>query len=389
MSLFDKIFGRDKDLEPRLQEAKWFRLLDGYRPVFRSWNGELYESELIRAAIDARARHISKLDVKIQGTAKPTLQSYMKLGPNQFQSWSQMLYRLSTILDMQNTAIIVPIIDKDGTTTGIMPVVYKECKVVEYKGEPWIRMKFYNDDAVAIELKRVGIMTKYQYKNDLFGESNKALGPTMDLLSIQNQGIEEGVKSAASYKFMATLSNFTNELDLKKERERFTENNLRQGGGVLLWPNTYKDIKQIEAKPFIADADQVKLINENVYNYFGVNEEILQNKAIGDAWSAFYEGAIEPFSIQLSEVLTRMLFTERERQQGTYVMATSNRLQYMSNTDKLNVSAQMIDRGLMSLNEAREIWQLPPVEGGDVRIIRGEYYNADEKTQTEESTNEQ
>lgn len=381
MGLFDKLFGRDKELEPTLREEKYFRLLNGYRPVFHSWSGELYESELVRAAIDARARHISKLDITIQGTAKPVLQNYLKLGPNQFQSYSQMLYRLSTILDMTNTAIIVPIIDKDGTTTGIMPVVYKECEVVEYKKEPWLRLKFYNDQTVAIELRRCGVMTKYQYKNDLFGESNKALKPTMDLLTIQNQGIEEGVKSAASYKFMATLGNFANETDLAKERERFTEQNLRKGGGVLLWPNTYKDIKQIETKPYVADAEQVRLINENVYNYFGVNEDILQNKAIGDSWSAFYEGAIEPFAIQLSEVLTKMLFSQRERELGTYVMATSNRLQYMSNTDKLNVSAQLLDRGLLTLNEAREIWQLPAVEGGDMRIIRGEYYGADDKLQ--------
>ena len=76
-----------------------------------------------------------------------------------------------------------------------------------------------------------------------------------------------------------------------------------------------------------------------------------------------------------------MLFTLREQSQGNRVMATANRLQYLSNTEKLNVSAQMLDRGLLTLNEAREIWNLTPVDGGDVRIIRGEYYNADEKTQ--------
>jgi len=378
MGLFEKLFGRDKDLEPTPRDEKFFKLLNGYRPVFRSWSGELYESELIRAAIDARARHVSKLDVTVQGTAKPALQNYLRLGPNQFQTWSQMLYRLSTILDMRNTAIIVPIIDKDGSTTGIMPVLYKEAETVEYKGDVWLRLRFYNGDNVAIELYRVGIMTKYQYKNDLFGEDNKALKPTMELLNIQNQGIEEGVKNSASYRFMATLGNFANEEDLVKERERFTENNLKKGdGGVLLWPNTYKDIKQIESKPFVADADQIKLINENVYNYFGVNQDILQNKAIGDSWSAFYEGAIEPFSIQLSEVLTKMLFSQRERELGTYVMATANRLQYMSNSDKLNVSAQMADRGLMTRNEIRQIWNLPPLpaEVGDTLPVRGEYYN--------------
>ena len=110
-----------------------------------------------------------------------------------------------------------------------------------------------------------------------------------------------------------------------------------------------------------------------------VNEDILTNKAYGDAWTAFYEGAIEPFALQFSEVMTKMLYTLREQSQGNLVMATANRLQYLSNSEKLNVSSQMLDRGIMSINDVREIWNLPPVEGGDARIIRGEYYNADEK----------
>ena len=204
----------------------------------------------------------------------------------------------------------------------------------------------------------------------------------MQLLHIQNQGIEEGVKSAATYRFMAQLNNFATPEDLANERKRFSEENFAKdsdGGGVLLWPNTYTNIQQIKASPFTADAEQMKLIKDNVFEYFGVNEEVLQNKAFGDAWSAFYEGSIEPFAIQFSDVMTRMLFTLREQSEGNSVMATANRLQYMANKDKLDVSAQLLDRGIMSINDVREIWNLPPVEGGDVRIIRGEYYNADGK----------
>ena len=116
MGLFDFIFPKKKD-QPTLA-AETFRLLSGYNPVWRSWGGQLYESELIRAAIDAKARHISKLDIVVNGTAKPGLQSKLKLGPNQWQTWSQFLYRLSTILDMQNTAIIVPVVDHFGDFPG-------------------------------------------------------------------------------------------------------------------------------------------------------------------------------------------------------------------------------------------------------------------------------
>lgn len=383
MSLFEKIFG-NRPKEGRYEEA--FKMLNGYTPRFHSWGGEVYEMELIRSAINARATHISKLQVEMKGAARPALQAKMKHAPNEFQTWSQFLYRLSTILDVHNTAFICPIYDVYGEPSGIYAPLPQKCEIVQYGNVPYLRYTFSNQERAAIELSYCGIMTKYQYKSDFMGESNHALFPTIDLINIQNQGIEEGVKSAATYRFMAKLSNFAKEEDLAKERKRFTAKNFSreaEAGGLLLFPNTYSDIKQIDVKPWVVDAEQMNVIRSNVFEYFGVNEDILQNKAFGDAWSAFYEGAIEPFSVQFSEVMTKMLFTLREQTQGNMVIATSNRLQYLSNKDKLNVSAQMLDRGIMSINDVREIWNLPPVEGGDVRIIRGEYYDAEEKVNGE------
>ena len=388
MGLFDFLF---KNRPKPVGEYKGeFKMLNPYRPNFTSVNGNIYESELIRAAINARATHVSKLRVEMLGTARPALQNKMKHGPNQLQTWSQFMYRLSTILDVHNTAFIVPIYDKYGEPSGVFTPLPRKCEIVQYGSKPYLRYEFTWGDKASIELEYCGVMTKFQYSHDIFGESNKAMMPTIDLIHIVDQGIEEGVKSAATYRFMAQVSNFTKAEDLAKERIRFSEENFSreaEGGGLLLFPNTYKDIKQIEVKPWVVDADQMKVINKAVYEYFGVNEDILTNKAYGDAWSAFYEGAIEPFAIQFSEVMTKMFFTLREQSTGNMVMATANRMQYLSNQDKLNVSAQLLDRGIMSINDAREIWNLPPVDGGDTRIIRGEYYSADEKV-TEQDNGE-
>lgn len=374
MGLLQRLFG--KQPEP-IRVDGIYRLLDGYVPHFRTWGGQIYESELVRAAIDAKARHFSKLAVTIQGSAKPHLQSLLKRAPNEFQTWGQFLYRLSTILDVKNTAFIVPVLGEYGETTGIFPICPDEWELVTVKDEPWIRFKFAHAETLAIELKQVGIMTRFQFKNDLFGESNRALDDTMDLISIQRQGIKESAKNAATYRLMARVSNFTKADDLAKERQRFDKENFQNGGGgILLMPNTYTDIKQLQQQSYAVDADQLKTIKESVFDYFGINEEVIQSAAYGDKFAAYYESKIEPDAIQLSDVLTRMLFTAREQAQGSGIFFTANRLQYMTNADKLNVSAQMIDRGLMTLNEVREIWQLPPIEGGDVRIIRGEYYEA-------------
>lgn len=380
MGLFDFIFG-NRPKERGTYEST-FKMLNGYVPRFTSFGGEVYESELIRAAINARAVHISKLNIVLEGAARPTLQTKLRHAPNQFQTWTQFMYRLSTILDVHNSAFICPVYDEYGEPSGIYTPLPQRCTIVQYGDAPYLRYEFSGGNRAAIELAYCGIMTKYQYKSDFLGESNHALLPTMDLIHIQNQGIKEGVKSAATYRFMAQLSNFAKAEDLAKERKRFTAENFArdvEGGGLLLFPNTYNNIKQVDVKPWVVDAEQMKAIRDNVFEYFGVNEDVLQNKAYGDAWAAFYEGAIEPFAIQFSEVMTKMLFTLREQSQGNRVMATANRLQYLSNSEKLNVSSQMLDRGIMSINDVREIWNLPPVEGGDVRIVRGEYWNADEK----------
>ena len=386
MGLFDFLF--KKSPQPRGDYEGVFKMLNGYTPHFTTWGGGMYESELIRAAINARATHISKLHIEMIGSAKPALQSKMRRGPNRFQTWSQFLYRASTILDVHNTLFITPVYDEYGEVSGIYTPLSHRCEIVQYDGVPYLRYEFSDGQRAAIELENCGIMTKFQYAKDFMGEDNHALFPTMDLIHIQNQGIQEGVKSAATYRFMAQVSNFTKAEDLAKERQRFTEENFSKdakGGGLLLFPNTYKDIKQIEAKPWIVDKDQVEIIKHGVYEYFGVNEDILENKAIGDAWSAFYEGAVEPWAIQFSEVMTRMLYTFREQGQGNEVMATANRLQYMSNQDKLAVAAQMADRGLMTRNELREIFNLTPLpdELGNTIPARGEYYNVGENNNDE------
>ena len=390
MGFFDLFL--KKAPKPRGEFKGKFEMLNGYEPRFTTWGGSLYESELIRSAINARAVHISKLKFETEGSARPSLQNKLQHGPNQFQTWSQFLYRLSTVLDVHNTAFIIPIYDKYGEISGIFCPLPTSCEVVQYGDTPYLRYEFKWGEKAAIELDYCGIMTKFQYKNDLMGENNHALYPTMDLIHIQNQGIQEAVKSAATYRFYAQVNNFTKSDDLANERKRFTEENFSkdaQGGGLLLFPNTYSNINQVKSEPYTVAASEMELIEKNVYQYFMVNDDILQNKAFGDAWSAFYEGAIEPFAVQFSEVMTKMLFTFREQSQGNIVMLTANRLQYMSNADKLNVSSQLLDRGIMSINDVREIWNLPPVDGGDARIIRGEYWNADEKINEEKINNEE
>ena len=373
MGLFDYLFHRPRQVE----QAGLWKTLSAYTPAFTSWDGQMYESDLVRSAIDALARHSAKLEITVDGTAQPKMRGRLKAQPNPFMTWYQYHYRARTILEVQNNCFIVPVYDDDGTVCGFFPILPSQSELVDVNGEPWLRYTFLNGTKAALPFDECGVLTRHQYKDDFFGEKNTALGSTLDLIHMQKQGVKEGITNGATFRFMAKLGNFAKPEDVAMERKRFNANNLQgESGGLLLFPNTYTDIKQIDQKPYTVDAEQMKLIQTNVSNYFGVSEEVLQNRCYGDAWSAFYEGAIEPYAIQASEVHTAMAYSARERATGNSIFFTSNRLQYMTNADKLNVSAQLVDRGVFSRNDARALWNLPPIEGGDEYIVRSEYVAA-------------
>jgi len=390
MGLLDSIFRPQKaaEQEKALKEAKTtFTTLTAYKPRFSSWDGMIYESDLVRAAIDARARHISKLKVEVFGAAKPSLQSKLRQGPNEWQTWSQFLYRLSTILDVHTTAVIVPVKDEYLMTTGYFPVLPTRCEVVDFNGEPWLRYKFAHGQAAATPMRECAIMTKYQLKSDFFGDGNHALDETMKLVHINNEGIEEAVKNSAHIRFIGSVNNFTMADDLKKEQERFSrENFMNNDSPLLLFPNTYSNIKQVDSQPYTVDAPQMELIKTNVSNYFAVNEKVMQSAANGDDLDAFFNSAIEPFAIQFSEAMTKAMFTERERAQGSYLIANANRLQYMSTSAKVQMAKELGDRGALMIDEIRELFNYAPLPdgAGQVAPIRGEYKATDDLAADEE-----
>lgn len=385
MGAFKKLF--DKIKVNKLM-GNFFTMLDGYSPVFTTYDGGVYEMELTRACIHTFANHCSKLQPKVSGADGRGIQALLDGKPNPFMTSAQFLYKAATIYETQNTCFIIPILDKFDRIIGYYPVLPSVTELREQNGEPFCVYTFGNGERAAIELSRVGVISKFLYRNDFFGEDNSALEPTMQLLATQNQGIAEGIKNSASYRFMATVSNFTKGKDLVQERKNWVEQNMGpEAGGLALFPNTYANVQQIQSAANPVDTDQLKIIQDRVFTYFGTNEDVLLNKAVGDAWSAYYEGKIEPFALQLSQAMTTMTYSQNERTRQNAIVWSANRLQYMTNADKLEVSSQMFDRGILSTNDVMDIWNLPHVEDGDKRYIRKEYTEIsqlDEVTQLQE-----
>lgn len=390
MGLFDKIFKPQK--MGAVQE--YFQLLNTYTPVFRTLDGGVYETELTRSAIHAKAKHTAKLKPNMVGSAYKSLEKMLQTKPNKYMSTYDFLYRLRTYYEVDTYTFIIPIETiEPRRVVALYPLRSSYVEIMaDEKGEPWLRYTFGNGQKAVIEYERVGVLSKMSYNSEFFGDGNKVLSPTMSMLDLQNQGIEEGIKQGAMIRFMAKIGRTLSPEDLEKERKQFTMTNLSSDNktGMLIYDAKYDNVQQIKSEPYIIDDKQMNYIKQNVYSYFGVNEDILQNKFNEDTWNAFYEGEIEPFAIQLSLAMTNMLFNQKEKAFGNAVHFSANRLQYASNKTKLDVSVQLFDRGIFGTDDIAEIWNMP-ITGNNKKYIRLEYAEVDNlgKIQIGESEEEQ
>jgi hypothetical protein len=371
MGAFDKLFGK---IKVKKELGAFFQMLDGYAPAFTTYDGGVYEMELTRACIHAFANHCSKLTPSVNGADPYGLKPVLEWKPNYFHTTAQFLYKAATIYKAQNTCFIIPVLDEWDRTVGYYPAAPNQTEIRDMNGTPYLVYTFGTGEKLAVELYRVGIVSRYLYTNDIVGEDNSVLNPTMQLLSTQNQGIAEGIKNSASFRFMAVVNNFAKGGDIAKERKKWVDENLGpDSGGLALFPNSYTNVQQIQSAQKIVEPEQMKIIENRVYTYFGSNEKILLNQASGDDWSAYYEGEIEPFALQLAQAMTCMTYTANQRARKNAIVWTANRLQYMTNQEKLLVSQGLFDRGIASTNMVMDIWQLPHVPDGDKRYIRKEY----------------
>jgi len=353
------------------------RMITGYTPSFSTYSGGVYEMDLTVSAIDTFARHVSKANPKIKGSAYSNLSKQWQVRMNDMMTTQQFLYRAATIFKCENNCFILPVYDQYKFIVGLYPIPAIGSEIVTVNGELMLKYKL-NNKQYAIPYAEVGHLKNHQYKNELYGDGNVSIYPTMQLLDTQNQGIIEGIKKSASIRFIGRVSGIMPENDLKQARADFSNNlSSDNNGGIAIYDRRLEDVKQVDSKPFIVDADQAEHIRTNVYNYFGVNEDIMQNNFTEDTWGSFYEGSIEPFLIQLSQVVTSMLYSNREIAADNYVIFESTRLQHANTSTKMNLITNLFDRGFLTHNQGLEILNLPPIPDGDKRFIRLEYADVD------------
>jgi len=371
------IFGRRPKREQQIQTQ--LRMLNGFAPVFTTFSGDAYDSDVVRAAVDAIARNAAKLKPKhirrVNGRIEEVgsdIEKLLSLRPNPFMDAYTFYYKVVTQLYLKNNSFVF--VDFDEVTKkirGFYPINAATIEFLEYEGSIYVKFHFMGGQQKVLPYENLIHLRRFYYRNDLYGEpSDQALYPTLQLIQTTDEGIANAVKSSA---FLRGILKFTSMLkpeDMKRQRDLFVQDylDITNNGGVAA-TDAKADYIPLNNEPKMVDDKQMEAIRKKVYNYFGVNEKIIQSNYTEDEWNAFYESTIEPLAIQMSLEFTSKLFTDAERSRGNEIIFEANRLQYASMKTKLNLR-EMVDRGAMTPNEWRAAMNLAPIEGGDEPIRR-------------------
>ena len=218
--------------------------------------------------------------------------------------------------------------------------------------------------------------------NELLGDDNGALFPALELAHTQNEGIINGIKAGANIRGILKYNQIMSPAKLKEEKEAFITDYLQisnDGGVVAL--DQKADYVPIESKPLVLTAEQTEAIQRKIYNYLGVTEKIVNSSYTEDEFAAFYESTIEPFAVALSMEFTAKIFTDREQAFGNSILFEAGRLQFSSNKTKVELIKELMPLGLLTVNQALEILNMPSIEGGNKRLQTLNVVDADRVTE--------
>ena len=376
------IFGTNK---PIAVKSTW-QEIGAHQSYFGTFGSDVYASEIVRSCIRSIAEHTSKANVKVvrrvngqtvEGDKR--LEKLIQYRPNMYMNGKDFLYKVRTRLEIDNTAFIYIQRDDYGRCIGLYPMPQNRPTAIEStNGRLYIKFDFYNTGkSTTVNWEDLAILRKDYNESDIYGDNNSAILTSLELLNTVNTGLGNAIESTANLRgILKSTKAMIDPEDVKKQKDQFVLDylNTSNEGGIASLDAT-QDFTPIKMEPQVANYKHVEELRLNIYRYFGVNDDVLMANITGDAWEAFYESTIEGFLIALSLELTNKVFSAREQGFGNEIVFESNRMQYMSTQNKLAM-VQLIDRGLLTINEYRQIINLGPVEGGDIRLIRKEYAEA-------------
>lgn len=356
---------------------------------FYSWNGNLYQSDIIRSCVRPYSKAIGKLKAKhIRNNGNTIVTNpdpYMRFlleEPNPIMTGQIMQEKVAVQLALNNNAFILIVRDDNGLPQQLYPIPSEGVEAKYIQNDLYLKFYFPNGKTSVFPYANIIHLRNDFNNNDLFGEPiEKTLRQTMDIITTTDQGIVNAIKNSNVIRWLLKYSISMREEDLRKNVEDFVNNYLSVSSKTFgaAGVDGKADAIRIEPKDYVPNAMQTQNTKERLYAFFNTNDKIVHSNYTENEWNSYFEIVIEPIAIQLSNEFTRKLFSRKERGFGNTIYFDASNLQCASLSTKLALQA-MVDRGALTPNEWRGTFNLSPVADGDKPLRRLDTQTVDKVT---------
>lgn len=380
-SLFGMIFGNK---QTKVSETQ-LQMLNSYNAVFTTLNGNTYDSKVARQCIDRIATHCAKLIPKhikenISNPIMGDINFLLQNEPNPIMSKFDFIYKTISMLYTDANAFVYIAKDSKGMIKGFYPVLALNYELLQDMGNNiYLQFQFINGKTYTLPYLDLIHLRLFYNKHDIFGTSNKVLKTDLETAHTASEGIKNAIKTSNNLKgILKFTQSMLKEKDIKASKDAFVKDflNLENESGIAAVDGK-AEFQEVNLKPITLGKEQLEQVNYNIFDYFGISEKIVRNDFNPVQWNAFFEGVIEPRAIQMSDAFTNKIFSYKARKEGHKIIFTTNRLQYASLDQKINLIKVAGSYGLLTKDDGREILDMTPLGGEEGKKIIQSLNNID------------
>lgn len=374
-NLFEALFGGGKG---RTTTKTQLQMLNSYNPYFSTTSEDIYDSKVARQCIDRIATHCAKLIPKhIQGeqgrVVNGDINFLLQHRPNPIMNTFDFIYKTISMLYTDSNAFVFIQKDNQGFIKAFYPVLAKTYELLQdEKNGTLLQFQFINGKTYTIPYLDLIHLRLFYNKHDIYGSNNRILKTDIETAITTSEGIRNAIRTSNNLK---GILKFTNTMlkpkDIKENKDAFVRDYLSmENNSGIASLDAKAEFQPLDLKPITLDKAQMEQVNYNIYDYFGISEEIVKNKFTDEQWNAFYEGVIEPRAMQLSYEFTNKVFSDIAIKEGNRIVFTANRIQYQSLEKKIKLLDTVLPYGLLTKDTALEILDLAPLRrrGGTKNI---------------------
>lgn len=352
---------------------------------FYSWDGRLYQSDIVRSCIKpvqkaigkAIAKHIrSTVTAEGDSVVKVNPEAYIRFlleEPNPLMTGQLMQEMLAGQLALNNNAFAFIARDENGLASGLYPINARSVqKLTGSDGNVYLRFWLTQGSIVTFKYTDVIHLRDDFCDGDFFGAPiADAITPLMEIVGTIDQGLVSAVKNSAVLRWLLKYTQSLRDEDLKKKASDFAKNYLSLSSETLgvAAIDAKVEAEQIKNEEYVPNVMQSKQTAERIYAIWGTNDKIIHSSYTEDEWNAYYELRIEPIILQMQNEFSRKIFSRKERGFGNKIFFDAANLATASMSTKLGLQA-MVDRGALTPNEWRAVLNLSPIPSGDTPLRR-------------------